>query len=107
MDKHVNWKEKTIAVTGGSGFLGSALVERLESAGYRHLVAPRQADYDLTRGERVVRFYRDAEPEAVIHLAALAGGIGANMRRPGDFFYKNAIMGLQMIEQARLARVKK
>src|SRR3990172_2468682 len=102
-----DWKERRIVVTGGSGFLGSAVTARLEGAGYRHLMVPRQRDYDLTREEQVARFYRDVKPEAVIHLAALAGGIGANMRRPADFFYTNAAMGIQIIEQARRAGVEK
>ncbi len=101
------WKDRRIAVTGGGGFLGSALTERLEAAGYRHLFIPRRRDYDLTQTAQVERFYADAKPEAVIHLAALAGGIGANMRRPGDFFYQNAIMGIQLIEYARRAGVQK
>src|SRR3990172_4320509 len=102
-----DWKERRIVVTGGSGFLGSAVTARLEGAGYRHLMVPRQRDYDLTREEQVARFYRDVKPEAVIHLAALAGGIGANMRRPADFFYTNAAMGIQIMEQARRAGVEK
>ncbi|MBI3621656.1 MAG: GDP-L-fucose synthase [Nitrospirae bacterium] len=103
----IDWKERRVAVTGGSGFLGSALIARLEAAGYRHLFVPRRRDYDLTQTAQVERFYADAKPEAVIHLAALAGGIGANMRRPGDFFYQNAIMGIQLIEYARRTGVGK
>jgi GDP-L-fucose synthase len=106
-DMSTNWTERRIAVTGGSGFLGSALMAQLETAGYRHLFVPRQRDYDLTQAAQVERFYADAKPEALIHLAALAGGIGANMRRPGDFFYQNAIMGIQLIEYARRAGVRK
>ena len=107
MAQTITWHEKRIAVTGGAGFLGSALVERLRASGYRDLFIPRQADYDLTEEAHVARFYREAKPDAVIHLAALAGGIGANMKRPGDFFYKNASMGLQVIEQARRSGVAK
>lgn len=103
----IDWKERRVAVTGGSGFLGSALIARLEAAGYRRLFVPRRRDYDLTQTAQVERFYADAKPEAVIHLAALAGGIGANMRRPGDFFYQNAIMGIQLIEYARRTGVGK
>jgi len=102
-----NWSKRRIAVTGGSGFLGSALIERLEAAGYRHLFVPRKREYDLTQTAQVECFYADAKPEAVIHLAALAGGIGANMRRPGDFFYQNAVMGIQLIEHARRVGVSK
>jgi GDP-L-fucose synthase len=103
----MNWNERRIAITGGSGFLGSALMERMQAAGYRHLFIPRRRDYDLTQTAQVERFYSDAKPEAVIHLAALAGGIGANMRRPGDFFYQNAIMGIQLIEYAKRMCVEK
>jgi len=102
-----NWTERRIAVTGGSGFLGAGLLARLEAAGYRHLFIPRRRDYDLTQTAQVEQFYADAKPEAVIHLAALAGGIGANMRRPGDFFYQNAVMGIQLIEYARRTGVEK
>ena len=102
-----DWNERRVAITGGSGFLGSALTAGLQAAGYRHLFVPRRRDYDLMQTAQVERFYADAKPDAVIHLAALAGGIGANMRRPGDFFYQNAIMGIQLIEYARRAGVEK
>jgi len=102
-----DWNERRVAITGGGGFLGSALTAGLQAAGYRHLFVPRQRDYDLMQTAQVERFYADAKPDAVIHLAALAGGIGANMRRPGDFFYQNAIMGIQLIEYARRAGVEK
>ncbi len=102
-----NWKDQRIAVTGGSGFLGSALLEILAASGYGKVATPSHADYDLTSETQVARFYHDLKPEAVIHLAALAGGIGANMRRPADFFYHNAVMGLHVIEQARRAGVRK
>jgi GDP-L-fucose synthase len=102
-----DWIERRIAVTGGSGFLGAALLARLETAGYRQLFTPRRRNYDLTQAAQVEQFYADAKPEAVIHLAALAGGIGANMRRPGDFFYQNAVMGIQLIEYARRTGVEK
>ncbi|HUJ79577.1 MAG TPA: GDP-L-fucose synthase [Nitrospiria bacterium] len=101
------WKDRRIVITGGSGFLGSALVERMREAGYHSLFIPRRRDYDLTQTAAVERLLADAQPEAMIHLAALAGGIGANMRRPGDFFYQNAVMGIQLIEQARRTGVEK
>jgi GDP-L-fucose synthase len=103
----MEWNERRVAVTGGSGFLGSALVERMRAAGYRRLFLPHRREYDLTQMAQVERFYAEAKPEAVIHLAALAGGIGANMRRPGDFFYQNAVMGIQLIEYARRTGVEK
>jgi GDP-L-fucose synthase len=93
-------------VTGGAGFLGSHLVERLEADGYEAIV-PRSSEYDLTREDDVVRLFRDAEPEVVYHLAALAGGIGANRAAPGRFWYANLLMGAYVLEQSRLTGVAK
>ncbi|MFL6212875.1 MAG: GDP-L-fucose synthase family protein [Blastocatellia bacterium] len=99
--------EKRIAVTGGGGFLGSRVVARLEAAGCRDIFIVRRNDYDLVRGEDIERFYLDAKPEIVIHLAAVVGGIGANRENPGRFFYENMMMGVQLIEGARLHHVEK
>jgi GDP-L-fucose synthase len=93
-------------VTGGSGFLGSHLVERLEAVGHE-VVVPRSADYDLTHEEDAARLFRDVEPELVFHLAALAGGIGANRAAPGRFWHANLVMGAHVLEQSRLAGVRK
>jgi GDP-L-fucose synthase len=90
-----------VLVTGGGGFLGSHLVERLERDGH-DVVAARQVDYDLTRGENAERMFRDAEAELVFHLAAEVGGIGANRANPGRFWFANLQMGLNVLEQARL-----
>ncbi|HNH83675.1 MAG TPA: NAD-dependent epimerase/dehydratase family protein, partial [Acidobacteriota bacterium] len=92
---------KRIAVTGGGGFLGSFLVERLKQAGYDNVVAPRKVEFDFFDSAQVSRFYETVRPHIVIHLAAVVGGIGANRQHPGRLFYDNAIMGIQLIEQGR------
>jgi GDP-L-fucose synthase len=98
---------KRIVVTGGAGFLGSYVVEKLRARGCESIFVPRQADYDLVRIEAVRRLYDDAQPDLVIHLAAIVGGIGANRQNPGRYFYDNLMMGVQLIEEARLRGVKK
>src|SRR5450756_1155531 len=94
-------------VTGGAGFLGSAVVRRLEAAGATKIFVPRSRVYDLRTKEGTDRALVDGAPDLVIHLAAVVGGIGANRENPGRFFYENAIMGIQLMEQARLASVEK
>lgn len=98
---------KRIGVTGGEGFLGSYLVEALHARGCREIFVPRLSDYNLTLACDVERFFADARPEILFHLAAVVGGIGANSRSPGRFFYENAIMGIQVIEHARRNGVEK
>jgi GDP-L-fucose synthase len=100
-------KRQRLLVTGGSGFLGKHLLAVLAEAGYSDVVAPRRADYDLTRAPEVAACIRDIRPEAIVHLAAVVGGIGANQEHPGEFFYQNLIMGAELMEQARLANVDK
>jgi GDP-L-fucose synthase len=90
-----------VLVTGGGGFLGSHLVERLRSEGGDPFVA-RQADYDLTSAEDTARLFEDAQPNLVFHLAAEVGGIGANRANPGRYWYANLMMGAHVLEQARL-----
>jgi GDP-L-fucose synthase len=94
------------AVTGGGGFLGSHLVERLQNDGHDVFVA-RRADYDLTIEGDAARLFEDARPELVFHLAAEVGGIGANRANPGRYWYANLVMGAHVLEQARRAGVGK
>jgi GDP-L-fucose synthase len=98
---------KRIAVTGGGGFLGRVVVGKLRERGCEEVFVVRKRDYDLVRGADVERLYRDARPEVVIHLAAVVGGIGANRENPGRYFYENMMMGVQLIEGARLGGVEK
>ena len=100
-------KRKQIVVTGGAGFLGSAVVGTLRTRGYENIIVPRLSNYDLRDQGAILRLYRDAKPQVVIHLAAVVGGIGANRANPGRFFYDNAIMGIQMMEYARQFGIEK
>jgi nucleoside-diphosphate-sugar epimerase len=95
-----------VLVTGGSGFLGSHLVQRLEAAG-NEVIAPRSAEYDLRRLEDAERLFQDAAPELVYHVAAVAGGIGANRAEPGRFWYENLLMGAYVLEQSRRFEARK
>jgi len=98
---------KRILVTGGRGFLGSCIVERLTQAGASRIAAPRRAEFDLTRAEALERLFAEFRPQVVIHAAATVGGIGANRSHPGLFFYENALMGIQAIEACRRYQVEK
>jgi GDP-L-fucose synthase len=101
------WTRGRVMLTGGGGFLGSAVKSRLEMAGAAQVFVPRSDDYDLRTLDGIRAALLDGQPDTIIHLAAVVGGIGANRENPGRFFYDNAIMGIQLIEQARLARVSK
>ncbi|MBI5231276.1 MAG: GDP-L-fucose synthase [Coriobacteriales bacterium] len=103
----IDLSQKRVMVTGGGGFLGSFVLERLAAAGCADVFAPRKADFDLTREADIVAALEAGRPDVIIHLAAVVGGIGANQDEPGRFFYENAMMGIQLIEQARLAGVEK
>jgi GDP-L-fucose synthase len=101
------WGKRTVAVTGGAGFLGSYVVEKLKQRGVRKVMVPRKAEYDLRQMAAVERMYSDLRPDLVIHLAAVVGGIGANQERPGEFFYDNLIMGAQLMEIGRQRGIEK
>jgi len=102
-----NWSDKRAAVTGGAGFLGSFVVEKLKERGCREVFVPRSREYNLVEREACKRLYKDARPDVVIHLAAKVGGIGANRENPGSFFYENLMMGVQLMEEGRLYGLKK
>jgi len=101
------WTDKRVCVTGGAGFLGSFLLAELAVRGAQDVFVPRYPEYDLTKRDDILRMLEAAKPDVVIHLAAVVGGIGANMANPGRYFYDNAMMGIQLIEEARLAGVSK
>jgi GDP-L-fucose synthase len=96
-----------VVVTGGAGFLGSHVVEKLVQRGCRDVVVPRSREYDLRDRDAIIRLYRETRPQLVIHLAAIVGGIGANRASPGRFFYDNAVMGIDLLEYARQLGVEK
>ena len=100
-------KEKRIVVTGGGGFLGRHVLEKLEERGCTDIFVPRKRELDLTREVAVEQLYRDVKPDVVLHLAAVVGGIGANRENPGKFFYENLIMGTLLMEHARRRGVEK
>jgi GDP-L-fucose synthase len=95
------WNKKRVLVTGGAGFLGSFVIDKLKERGCRDIFIPLITEYNLVDIEAVKRLYRDASPDIVIHLAAKVGGIGANRKNPGSFFYDNLMMGVQMMEMGR------
>lgn len=103
----ISLSEKRVVVTGGAGFLGSFVVEKLRERGCRGIVVPRSREYDLRDRDAINRLYREVRPHLVLHLAAVVGGIGANRENPGRFFYDNAIMGIELMEQARRFGVEK
>jgi GDP-L-fucose synthase len=101
------FKDRRIVVTGGAGFLGAYIIEGLQKRGCKNILIPKIEDYNLVNLTDIVRMYDDMKPDIVIHLAAVVGGIGANRQHPGKFFYENLMMGVQLIDQARLRKLEK
>ncbi len=101
------WEDKRVIVTGGAGFLGSYVVEKLKERGCQNIFVPLVEDYDLTKEKNVIRLYQDYPADIVIHLAAVVGGIGANRENPGKFYYDNLVMGAMLMEYARQYKVGK
>jgi GDP-L-fucose synthase len=101
------FENRRVVVTGGAGFLGGYVTERLQKRGCKNILVPKIEDYDLVSINDIIRMYDDMKPDVVIHLAAVVGGIGANREHPGEFFYKNLMMGVQLIEQGRLRNIEK
>ena len=106
-ESHTFWKGKRVAITGGAGFLGSAVVNGLRRRGVADVIVPRSRDCDLREMVQVRRLLDAARPHVIIHLAALVGGIGANRERPAEFFYDNLMMGAQLMHESWLRSVEK
>jgi GDP-L-fucose synthase len=101
------WPGRRVLLTGGGGFLGSFIRERLEREHPAEVLAPRKRELDLLDATAVRSYLAESKPDVIIHAAAVVGGIGANRMHPGKFFYENALMGIQLIEEARRAGVGK
>lgn len=101
------WHNKRVVVTGGGGFLGKVVVRQLKQKGCPYVFVVRSREFDLRKESAIKRLLKKTRPDIIIHLAAVVGGIGANREKPGKFFYDNLMMGVQLMEQARLSGVEK
>ena len=101
------WRDKRVTVTGGAGFLGSFVVEKLRERGAADIFVPRKQNYDLVQREAVLEMLHDARPDLIIHLAASVGGIGANLVHQAEYFYENLMMGTQLLHESYVAGVSK
>ena len=101
------WENKSVVVTGGAGFLGRAVIDLLKRKRCKRIFVPRSKVYDLRKASAIKRMFKRTKPDIIIHLAAVVGGIGANTVNPGKFFYDNLIMGVELMDQARLFGVEK
>ncbi|MCE1252778.1 MAG: GDP-L-fucose synthase [Anaerolineae bacterium] len=102
-----NLKNKRICVTGGAGFLGSFVIQKLQERGVKEIFVPKFEEYNLVQQADILRMLDDARPDVIIHLAASVGGIGANREHPADFFYDNLMMGVQLIHESWRRGIKK
>lgn len=106
-DSQAYWQDKRVVVTGGAGFLGSYVVDKLRERGAAEIFVPRSRDYDLRKLEAIQQVISDGRPDIIIHIAARVGGIGANRDHPADFLYDNLMMGTQLIHESWRAGVDK
>ena len=107
MENKSFWEDKKVCVTGGAGFLGSFVLQRLRQRGVEDIFVPKIEDYNLVKSADIQRMLDDSKPDVVIHLAANVGGIGANREHPAEFFYDNLMMGVQLMHEAWMRDVKK
>ena len=101
------WNNKRVCVTGGAGFLGSFIVEKLYERGAKNVFVPRSRDYDLVDLNAIQRMLDDSQPDLIIHAAAKSGGIGVIKEFPADFFYENLMMGISLLHEAHRRRIRK